>query len=204
MSDGKDGSLLTGTLGDEEAAMRKGRAGSLAILIGLGLAAAAGVVFLMTGDDEARVYGDIGRKVNGLERAHFAQFWGCVLQGENLADVRSNSDLTTKINLRGIERGRSYGLHARDTCLPKLQEINPQLATLIVPPDLQADVEALKKANSELRGAWSDFIAYLDDPELEYAEDKARPHLARIARGWYDFKKAHGAINQKIKAKLSQ
>jgi 4-amino-4-deoxy-L-arabinose transferase-like glycosyltransferase len=202
MSDGKDGPLLPGTLADDEAAMRKGRVGSLAILIGLGVAAAAGLAFLMSGDDEARVYGEIGKKVNGLERANFAQFWGCVLQGENLADLRSNSDLTTHVNVRGLERGRSYGLHARDTCLPKLQEINPQLATLIVPTDLQSDVEALKRATSELRGAWSDFVVYLDDPELEYSEDKARPLIAQIARGWYDFKKAHGAINQKIKAKL--
>lgn len=202
MTDGQDSPLLTGSLGDDEAAMRKGRAGSLAILIGFGLAAAVGLAFLMSGNDEARVYGEIGRKVNGLERAHFAQFWGCALQGENLADLRSNSDLTTHVNGRGIERGRSYGVHVRETCLPKLQEINPQLATLIVPAELQSDVEALKKATGDLRSAWSGLIAYLDNPELEYAEDEARPHIAQIARGWYDFKKAHAAINQKIKAKL--
>ena len=42
----------------------------------------------------------------------------------------------------------------------------------------------------------------LDDPELEYDEEAARPHVTAIARGWYDFKKAHGAINKSIKAKL--
>jgi hypothetical protein len=202
MTDGQDSPLLTGSLNDEEAAMRKGRAGSLAILVGLGVAAAVGLGFLMSGDDEARVYGEIGRKVNGLERAHFGQFWGCALQGENLADLRSNSDLTTHVNGRGLERGRSYGVHVREKCMPKLQDINPELATLIVPAELQAEVEALKKATGELRSAWSGFIAYLDNPELEYSEDEARPHIAQIARSWYDFKKAHGAINRKIKAKL--
>jgi len=202
MSDGQDTPLLTGSLGDEEAAMRKGRAGSLAILVGLGVAAAVGLALLMSGDDEARVYGEIGKKVNGLERAHFGQFWGCALQGENLSDLRSNSDLSTHVNGRGLERGRSYGVYVRETCMPKLQDINPELATLIVPPELQTDVEALKKATADLRSAWSSFIAYLDNPELEYSEDEARPHISQIARSWYDFKKAHGAINHKIKAKL--
>jgi hypothetical protein len=202
MTDGQNSPLLTGSLGDDEAAMRKGRAGSLAILIGLGVAAVAGLVFLMSGDDEARVYGEIGKKINGLERAQFEQFWGCALQGENVSDLRSNSDLATHVNVRGIERGRSYGLHVRETCMPKLQEINPLLSTLIVPAELQPDVEALKKATGDLRSAWSGFIAYLDNPELEYAEEEAAPHITQIARGWYDFKKAHAAINQKIKAKL--
>jgi hypothetical protein len=202
MTEGQDSSPLTGSLGDEEAAMRKGRAGSLAILIGFAVVAAAGLVFLMSGDDQARVYGDIGKKVNGLERAHFAQFWGCALAGENLADLRSNSDLTTQVNGRGVERGRSYGRHVREACMPKLQDINPQLATLIVPADLQPEIDALEKATGDLRTAWSGYIAYLDDPELEYAEEEARPLVAQIARGWYEFKKAHGAINQKIKAKL--
>ena len=88
--------------------------------------------------------------------------------------------------------------------MPKLQDINPQLELLIAPDDLKTDFEALKKATSEMRGAWSDYIVYLDDPELEYDEEKARKYVTAIARGWYDFKKAHGAINKAIKAKLSQ
>ena len=139
-----------------------------------------------------------------LERAHFGQFWGCALQGENLANVRSNSDLTTQVGGRGLERGRNYAVHVRESCLPKLKDINPQLETLIVPPELQANVAALKKATSDLRSAWSQYIAYLDNPELEYSEDEARPLIAPIARSWYEFKKAHAEINKAIKGKLDE
>ena len=204
MAERDDSPLLTSALSDDEAAMRKGRAGSLVAMIALGVAAVGGLLFLMGSGDEARVYGEIGRKVNGLERAHFEQFWGCALQGENLADVRSNSDVATKVGGRGMERGRKYGLHVRETCLPKLNDINPQLDTLIVPADLKANVAALKKATSDMRSAWSQYIAYLDNPELEYSEDEARPHVSAIARGWYDFKKAHAAINKAIKGKLEE
>lgn len=202
MSQSDEIPVSSGASSDDAAALRKGRGGSLAVMAGLGLIVIAGLVLLVGGDDEQRVYGEIGKKVNGIERAHFAQFWGCALQGENLADLRSNADLITHVGGRGRDRGRSYGVHVRDECLPKLHDINPQLETMIVPEDLEADVEAMKKATSDLRGAWSDFVAYLDNPELEYDEDKASDYVNPIARGWYEFKKAHGAINKTIKAKL--
>jgi hypothetical protein len=202
MNESEESPLRGGLSGDDEAALRKGRAGSLVVLVGLAVAAVAGLVLLVGGEDEARVYGELGKKINGLERAHFGQFWGCALQGANVADLRSNAELTSQVNGRGLERGRNYGLHVRNKCLPLLQDINPQLDTLIVPDDLSADVEAMKKATSELRGAWSEYVTYLDDPELEYSEDKALPKVTHIARGWYEFKKAHGAINKTIKARL--
>ena len=86
--------------------------------------------------------------------------------------------------------------------MPKLETVSPQLETLIVPQDLQADVNALKEANSQLRGAWSGFVGYLDDPDLTYEAPKAQRHLQQIARAWYDFKKAHAAANKTIGAKL--
>lgn len=204
MTDGDQSAAARGAPSDDEAAFRKGRAGSLAGLIGLGVAAVAGLVFLVGGDDQARVYGEIGKKVNGIERAHFERFWGCALQGENVADLRSNAELVTHVNGRGLERGRNYGVHVREKCLPFLTDINPQLDLLIVPSELEADVTALKKATSDLRSAWSGYVAYLDNPELEYSEDEARPQVTQIARGWYEFKKAHAAINKTIKAKLEQ
>jgi len=193
---------LTGSLADEEAAMHKGRGLSLIGVVALALAAIGGLVFLAGGDDQARVYGDLGKKINGLGRGGFGLFWGCALQGENVGDINSNSELMTKVGGRGLERGRNYGVYVRDKCLPMLQDIGPQLDTLIAPEDLKADVKALREANTMLRSAWNDYIAYLDDPELKYDEALARPHVQAIAHGWYDFRKALGALNKTIKSKL--
>lgn len=202
MADGEDSSLLTGTLSDARSAMHKGRAGSLVTVIALGVAALAGLAFLVSGDDQARVYGEIGKKVNGLERAHFSQFWGCALPGENVAELRSNVVLVTQLEGRASERGRRYGVYVREKCLPKLQDIGPALDTLIVPDDLLPDMASMKEANAQLRSAFSTFIAYLDDPELDYDPEKAEPQLKQIARAFYEFKKAHAALNAKIKGKL--
>ena len=193
---------LSGSLADEEAAMHKGRGLSLIGVVVLALAVIGGLVFLAGGDDQARVYGELGKKINGLGRGGFGLFWGCALQGENVADINSNAELTTKVNGRGLERGRNYGVYVRDKCLPMLQDIGPQLDTLIAPEDLKADVKALREANTMLRSAWNDYIAYLDDPELKYDEVLARPHVQAIAHGWYDFRKAQGALNKTIKSRL--
>lgn len=197
-----DERALSGSLADAEAAMHKGRAGSLLIMGALGLSLIGGLVFFVGGQDRARVYGEIGRQINGLGRANFDRFWGCALQGENVADIRSNAELATQLDVRGRERGRAYGVHLRDACLPKLTDIGPKLDTLIVPADLQKDVDALKHANSALRSAVSGFATYLDDPDLHYDPDEAKRYIDPISRAWYDFKKAHAGLNESIKVKL--
>jgi hypothetical protein len=197
-----DQAPLEGTLADAEAAMRKGRATQLWIVGALGIAVGIALVLLVGKDDEARVYGEIGKRVNGINRGRFDQFWACALQTDNVADIHSNAELSAKLDARGDERGKPYGVHLRERCLPNLEKIAPELETLIVPSDLQPDVTALLEANGRLRGSVSEYVAYLDDPELDYDPVVARPVLGRVARAWYDFKKAHGAINTKVKAKL--
>ena len=189
-------------LADAESAMHKGRAGSLVAMIGLGVAVVVGLVMLIGGEDEARVYGELGKAINGLERENFDQFWGCALQGENIADLKTSTDLKTKVDGRGMERGRNYGQHVRSKCLPMLEGIGPKLDTLIAPDDLVASIAAMKKSNNDLRGAFSDYVGYLDDPELEYDQEAAKPYVTSIARAWYEFRKAHSEFNKAIKAKL--
>lgn len=190
-------------LADAESQMHKGRSGSLILMGAFAVALVVGLVVLVGGEDEARVYGELGKTINGLERAHVEQFWGCALQGENIEDLRTSTDVITKIDGRALERGRNYGLHVRGKCLPMLEDVGPQLDTLIAPEDLQPEITAMKKANEQLRSAWSGFISYLDDPELQYDQETAKPQVTAIARGWYEFKKAYAEVNKKIKVKLN-
>jgi hypothetical protein len=198
----RDQAPLEGTLADAELAMRKGRAVQLWIVGALGLAVGISLLLLVGKDDEARVFGEIGKRVNGINRGRFDQFWACALQTDNVGDIHSNAELAAKLDARGDERGQRYGVHLRERCLPNLEMIAPELETLIVPSDLQPDVTALLEANSRLRGSVSEYVAYLDDPDLDYDPTVARPVLGRVARAWYDFKKAHGAINTKVKSKV--
>ena len=77
---------------------------------------------------------------------------------------------------------------------------------LIVPTELQADVDGMKDANSRIRSGWSGYVTYLievgDDEDVHFDLKLASPHIRTVAKGWYDFKKAHGAVNKLLKAKL--
>jgi hypothetical protein len=110
----------------------------------------------------------------------------------------------SQIDGRAASGGTAYAMHVRDKCLPQLTEIEPQLDALIIPQELQPDVEQLKDATSKMRGAWSGLISYLDNPDLHYDADSARVYIETIARGWFDFKQAHGKINKLLKAKLGE
>lgn len=191
-----------GSLADDEAALKQSNVG-LYVGLGLGVVAVlAGLFLLLSGDDEARVYGDLGKKINGLRQAHFDQFWGCALQGELLKDIKTNTDLIAQIDGRATDHGTAYAVHVRDKCLPKLQKIEPELDTLIVPPELKPSVDAMRDATSKLRAGYSAFISYLDTPDTKYQSEGARVYLDNIARGWFDFRKAHADVNKAIKEKL--
>ena len=70
-----------GSFADDEAALKRGKGGVFGALAVIFVLAAAGLWFLMGGGDEARVYGELGKQLNGLKQAHFDQFWGCALPG---------------------------------------------------------------------------------------------------------------------------
>jgi hypothetical protein len=191
-----------GSIADDEAALKQGKTGPLIAIGVVVVALLVGGFFLLSGGDQQRVYGEIGRKINGLRQANFDLFWGCALPGANLKDIKTNTDLMTQVDGRASEKGAAYGIYLREKCMGKLQDIEPQLDTLIIPADLKPNVDAMKDATSKLRGAFSALISYLDTPEQKYDSEAARMYIEKIARAWFDFKQAHGAINKTLKEKL--
>ena len=189
-------------LAEDEAAFKRGRSG---MLWGLSLAGAillAGLWHLLSGDDDARIYGEIGRKINGLRQAHFDQFWSCALSGKNLQDLKNNTDIISQLDGRAAQSGRAYAAHLRSACAPKLTEIEPELDALIAPQDLKAELENLKAATGKLRSSTSAFISFLDVPEQPYETERATPLLTDIARAWYDYRNAQANLNKTLKDKL--
>lgn len=196
------GELDNMTLSDAEAAMHKGRGGMIAAAVVAVLGVVGGVVFLMGGDDERRVYSELGKTINGVRSGAFDQFWACLLQGENLRDLKSNEDVVSKVERRAAGASARYAKQMRDECMPKLEGVEPKLSVLILPPDLKPAVAELTTAVGDLRSATSNFVSYLDQPELDYDEEESREKIQKMARGWYDFRKAHADANKVLKEHL--
>jgi hypothetical protein len=158
-------------MAEEEAAMHKGRGRMLFGLIGIAVVIAGGAGYLVSEDSEQRTYSDIGKKINGMKKEHFDQF---------------------------------YGRHIRDVCMDKLVGIEPKLDILVVPKDFEANATAMKKAVQDLRSGWSDYVSYLVDPKGELNEEVAQPKVTKIARAWYEFRKAHASMNTALIKKLKK
>ena len=186
----------------EEAALKQGRGGLFFGLGALCLALLVGLWLFVSGDDEQRVYGELGRRVNGLRQSSFDPFFGCLLPQVNLADLKRADDLLTQLEKRARDGRAAYALHLRQECLPKLQDVEPELGTLILPEELREDVDRMRNATSLLRSATSALSSYLDDPERQYDEEAARDHLEGIARGWFDWKSGQASFNKRLKEKL--
>jgi hypothetical protein len=186
----------------EEAAMHQGRGRMLLGIAVVIIAVIVGAVFLLMEDAGSEQYRELGKTVNGMKLEFFDGFWGCALQRVNLNDLNSAEKLVAQIEMRGADQPRPYAKHVRDNCQDKLDEMQTKLDVLTGPAELQADIAGMTDGIAKLRSSWSSYISYLDDPKLDYDAGAARSKIKEIARGWYDFKKAHAEINKKLKEKL--
>jgi len=198
------GDLSQMSLADQEAAMQKGKGKTLLFFGVVILAVILGSFFLLSEGDEQRLYGDMGKKLNGWTTEHFDQFWGCALPGTNLKDIKTNEQLISQIMERAARTGSTYAIHVREKCLDKLGGIEDKIEALLLPEDIKSDAMGMKEASASLRSSWRELIIYLDNPQLEFDEEEARAKVIKIARGWYEFKKAHASLNKTLRTKLNK
>jgi len=184
----------------EEKALKKGRGRMMAAMIGGVLAALAALAFFMA-PDERETYREFGKKVNGLDEQYFDAFWACAFQNVDLRNLRTNEDLEAQIQRRSGQATKRYGAYVRDRCLPKLTTMEPKLEALLPPDDFKTQIRELSRSLNTVRSSWSEFIAYLDTVD-EYDQDLARPGVSKISKGWYDYRRAHSALNKSLRERL--
>jgi hypothetical protein len=194
---------LTRSMADEEAAMQTGKGRMMAAIIGTVVVVIVGAALFLVQDKGQEQYREAGKVVNGANiKGNFDTFWGCALQGVNLRDLDTADALIAQVDTRGSEGRTKYAKHIESRCVKKLSDMQSKLDILTVPQELQTDLSAMKDASSQLRGAWSSYMVYLTDSKESYDEGEARNKVKEIARGWFEFKKAHSSLNKRLREKL--
>ncbi|NCQ60007.1 MAG: hypothetical protein GW913_04955 [Myxococcales bacterium] len=186
---------------DEEKAMKSGRGRMMAMMVIAVLAAIAAFIFSISGGED-ETYSTFGRNINRLDAQDFRAFWGCAFQGA--VEVHNNHELTVALEQRATRGGARYGTMVRDTCLPKLTELEPGLGGLIPPDDMREQLTALTGSVTEMRSGFSDWTAYLITIEEgdSYDADAAHDSAQKIAHGWFEYRRIHGELNRALREKL--
>lgn len=179
------------SLDDDEKALRKGGATTLIVGLVAALLVGGALVFLLVRQDTPDPYAETSRELSLIKHEHFDGFWGCALPNQPLANLRSDQDLRRAIHKRARTQPSRYAEHVRQQCLAKLTEHDGPLQRVIAPPDLQPQVTELGTALTDLRAGWTEYLGYLD--RVESYDDEDAP-IGKIAKGWYDYRRAHGAI----------
>lgn len=189
------------SLEQEEKALRRGRGRMLAGMVAAVLAAVGGLAWFVSSSGPSE-YGQLGRQINGMRAQHFDAFWACALPREDLRNLRNDQQLRAEIAERAAQP-HAYAVHVRTQCMVLLDEHLPPLDALILPEDLRVPVEALRAAVEAQRAAWQAFLQHLDRVEGGFDAEDADQELGAIARGWYDYKVAHGRINDVIRSHVT-
>ena len=192
------------SLEEEERALKSGRGRMIAGMAFAVVVLLGGLIwFVMQGQPSE--YGQLGRQINGMRADHFDAFWACALPRADLRDIDRADQLIGEISERS-GTARPYAQHVRNECLVRLDEHNPQLDQLIIPADLTENVGQLRGAIDAQRTAWQAYLDHLNRLEGSFdSEDETTVRLiTAIARGWYDYKVAHSAINATIRGHIDE
>lgn len=202
MQPGESQTLEGAPLVEADKGIRKGRGNALYAVIGLGVMVLVGLLVLMGGGDEQRVYRELGKRINGTKQVTFDGFFSCVLAGQDPTVIRTNTELERVLVIRAEQHDPHWVQNAREACLPILVDAEGQLNMLIAPKAIKGDVEAMANALVDLRVSFTAMVVYLEAGGD--SDDPARlDHLASdVARPWYAFRKAHSSVNRTIKQKL--
>jgi len=187
---------------EDAKAFNKGKGPLLSVMLGLlGLTVVGFGWYLV--QDQPNPYGELGKQINGLRGQYFDGFWTCALPGKRLDELKNNGDLRAELHTRGEALGR-YGQHLSGKCREAVRELGVRLSALLPPDDarplIAEMIGALRKIDEGTR-VYSD---YLQNVEGAYQADGADPALSGLVRGWYEFRKAHAALNQVIRDKLGR
>ena len=185
------------------AGFRSGRGALWGLVVAVTCALAALWLWL-SHNDQARVYGELGRKLNGMRQAEFDAFWQCVLEDVDVGSLRSNADLLRWLRSSVELGGPEYALHLRDDCMGMLGGIAPGLNNLIAPSDLEADIATMEAATALLQRDFRSVIACVGRGKDVCPAGAMQPQLQSIARGWFDFQTAHAGVNRTIRSRLEK
>ena len=191
------------SLDDDARAMKSGKGGMIAGAAAVGLLVLGGGAWLAFGGTPD-VYGPAGREINGLRQSHFDAFWGCALPRADLRDIAGAEALLDAIDERA-QRPQAYAEHVRGECMVHLDEHLPPLTLLEVPEDMRPEVEHLRASVEEQRTAWRALLEHLDRAESFDREDAETGRLlTAVAHGWFEYKRAHGALNTTVRAHITE
>lgn len=183
---------------------RRGRGRTLFAMFAAAATAVFGLWLWLSYDDEARVYGELGRKLNGMRQTQFDMFWQCVLEDVDLSSLRSNTELLHWLRISVDDGGAEYGAHLREMCVGTLDAMESSLDSLIAPADLERDIATLKAATSTMQRQFRALTACLAKGKQACSADDVEPELQAIARGWFDFQTAHASVNETIRSRLEK
>jgi len=194
------------SLADEEKAMRGGRGGLIVGLIFISALAIGGLGMAIMGGGSS-AYSEFGRTINGLHTEKFNGFWTCTLQvpGAELTQIRSNTTMMEEIHVRGENGRKRFGDMVRERCIGELENLETALETLLPPEDLLENRTQMVEAVHALQGAWSSHRSYLNTLQSDpYDREAAQEGVTAITRSWFEYRRAHRALNQTIAGHLGE
>jgi hypothetical protein len=187
---------------EDAKAFNKGKGKLLVAMLGmLALSLAAFAWYLV--QDQPNPYGELGKQVNGLRGQYFDGFWTCALPGKRLVELKNDKDLRAEIDTRAEARER-YAQHLSNKCRPQARELIVRLRALLPPDEAKKSLKEMVDGLIKIDEGAGQFAQYLQDLEGPYEAESGGPAMLGLVRGWYDFRKAHAALNQLVRDKLQR
>lgn len=177
----------------EASLMNRGRGRQLAAIAGIALLLVAGGIVLLQRINRGQQYADAATAASRIEREDFNAYFACVLPGVRPAQLSTAARVHTAFERLGDRLGRAYA-QTLQSCAPRLQELQSDVAALAVPEKAKPEHAALVAASAALAQANTSYMNYLSRGNGEYDYVRATPLLEKYGLAWEAYTGAHAAL----------
>lgn len=187
MADDKPQQPVPGStsLADDEKALHKGRGKMVAFNTAALILILGAIAWFVMKDTAGQEVKETLGGVNRLHRDHYKAFWGCALQSP-VERYTKAEDLIAKLSKMATGSEKRYAAYIRNKCMPNLQPYRANLDALPKPAEqLRAEVDAIGGRIDTVRSSWTDFVTYLESPDVDAETTPERVQI--VAKGWYDY-----------------
>lgn len=170
----------TSELDDETDELLGQRRHSLRLALLLGVVTFVGATAWMESIDKATEYSTAAASLNQIQSNGIDRFWSCVIPN-TYPRINNEATLATVVHAWS-SRNPSVYAQCVQSCMQHLTASESQLALLALPHDLHREGLRVRNAMTAVRSAWTQYLAFLNDPYQDYDANTSRGHAKTVAR----------------------
>ena len=185
---------------DEVKRMNRGRGRQVWIMTAVTALLGVAAVLVFKVMDVQQLRSDAYAAVRTADSDHAQKFLHCALPGSEAAQLTTSATMLSMIERTNQRLGARHAALVGQ-CAAELDVLDDEVQRLRVPEDARDELEALRGAVTQTRGAWRDYQAFVEASPADSVN--ALPYMDKAAVAWATYAERRKGLEKALLPPIS-